>query len=324
MTSTSSFGLIVRSWSPVSAETETSQRWLRTPKVCSRCSGRWYCLLFSLACNHCTTPIVGYRVHRGAAIVENGAKKSSTTRSGLCSAAYRRTAAGRPNTYPTSRAIRDPLGPRPTRRYRTPSGTRSTQPGKRVVSTVTSMPSATSRRLISWVRSEPPPAPGMAGSSKPRCSTRSGAVMELSFLSGGRDATGEVVDGHLGVRAEQVVLEGPHQHLEAALLRVAGGVDELLGEVVGRVVAAGSRGRRVPGVLADDAQTGGAGVGDGPPRRRPRVDGGGVAQRERRVRRLAGVLRRVQLAGRDGGGVVDPGDVGEQRAGVGDGGDRPQ
>ena len=46
---------------------------------------------FSRALSHCTTATVGRRVHKGAAIDENGAKKSSTTRSAGASAFQRRS-----------------------------------------------------------------------------------------------------------------------------------------------------------------------------------------------------------------------------------------
>ena len=79
ITSTCAAGLSARSRSAVPCETATSRRWLRTP-------------IRSRTCSHWTIPIVGRPVQRGAAIDENGAKKSSTTRS----AGSLRAADGRP------------------------------------------------------------------------------------------------------------------------------------------------------------------------------------------------------------------------------------
>src|SRR5689334_22137596 len=114
---------------------------------------------------------------------------------------------------------------------------RSAQPGNRVVSTVISWPRATSRRLISWVRTEPPPAPGMAGSSNPRCSTRTGSPPSL----GRSDATGVVREVRVGA-GEQVVLEGEEERRHAAADRVGRRPPQLLGEQVGAGGAAGVRG----------------------------------------------------------------------------------
>ena len=101
-------------------------------------------------------------------------------------------------------------------------------------------------------------------------------------------------------------------------------MEELAGETVGRLVAAVAGRRRRPGVLTDDTQAGCTGVGDGPARRRPGVDERCLLQRQRGVRRLAAVLRRVQLAGDHGRRVADPGHVGENVARAGRSGDGPQ
>ncbi len=137
MTSIVAPGLSRVSRSATPRDIAIRRRWLRTPTRSTRSTGTRYSRAFSRALSHCTIPTVGVEVHHGTPIEENGAQKSSTTRS----AAADRTRCGAASTYPASRPSRVRPPPSPMWTHVTlPSpwcSVRSRAPGNRVVSTVT-------------------------------------------------------------------------------------------------------------------------------------------------------------------------------------------
>ena len=144
-------------------DTATARRCRRTPNRSTRCTGTLYCAAFSRALSHCTIATVGRPVHSGAAIDDTGRRSPRRRRRpGACAPA---AAASACSPAPVSAGC----GPRRRRRGRTarrPARARHTRgsAGPARSGRATRRSAARSRASAR----EPPPEPGIAGSSKPR------------------------------------------------------------------------------------------------------------------------------------------------------------